>query len=251
MKSAFPRAPVPRFLAALCVLTLVGCDSKSRGEASSAARTDSDTASEPNIEIAPTPEPEEPPKPPAVADLERFTSAIEGDGALVALIETDFGRIDCKLHEKVAPRAVANFVGLALGMKAWRDPETESVVESKPFYDGVAFHYVVPGHFVQAGDRTGTGRGGPGYFFEDEIVEGLRHDAAGVLSMANTGPDTNGSQFFITEKPLPHLDGRHTIFGRCKSVEVVKAIARVPSGPQNRPETPPRIQNIEIVRMRW
>ncbi len=238
------------FAAFFMVVTISACDSKSRVVDPSPPASTASTATQTGAQSEPEAVPE-PNLAPEVEDLRRFTEDIEGKGDLVALIDTDRGRIDCRLLEETAPKAVANFVGLARGLKSWRDPETDELVESRPFYEGVAFHYVVPGHFIQAGDRTGTGKGGPGYAFEDEIHLEVRHDVAGTLSMANTGPDTNGSQFFITERPAPHLDGRHTIFGRCRSLEVIKAIARVPTGPRDRPESPPRIRTIEFVRMAW
>lgn len=237
-------------LGALVLLGSSSCDSKTRVQDSSAAQLDDRNVGEDSSTPDGPPEPPEDPASPEVADLERFTRDLEGDGKLVTVIETSLGHIECELFEERAPRAVANFVGLSRGLKSWRDPDTGEIVEGRSFYEGVAFHYVVPGHFVQAGDRTGTGRGGPGYTFDDEIDSALSHDRAGTLSMANVGPDTNGSQFFITERPSVHLDGRHTIFGRCSDLDVVEAIGRSPTDLADQPESPPRIRSIRFSRAR-
>ncbi|RMH42838.1 MAG: peptidylprolyl isomerase [Deltaproteobacteria bacterium] len=164
-------------------------------------------------------------RPPTAADLADYVKDLEGDGPLTATFETSMGAIHCELFEKQTPMTVANFVGLARGLKAWKHPGTGKI-ERRPFYDGLVFHRVIPNFMIQGGDPLGIGRGGPGYQFADEFVDSLRHDRPGRLSMANAGPGTNGSQFFITEVPTPHLDGRHTIFGQCDDIDVVKRIAR-------------------------
>ncbi|MBO6575062.1 MAG: peptidylprolyl isomerase [Rhodothermales bacterium] len=137
---------------------------------------------------------------------------IPGDGDLFVRFNTSAGTITARLFEQEAPRTVANFVGLATGTAEWREPQTGDTVQ-RPFYDGLVFHRVIPEFMIQFGCPLGTGTGGPGYRFKDEFAAGLRHDKPGMLSMANAGPHTNGSQFFITEVPTPWLDGKHAIFG--------------------------------------
>ena len=173
--------------------------------------------------------------PPKEADLASAVRGIKGKGALLATLTTSVGTIQCQLYEKLAPMTVANFVGLARGKRAWKDPETGKVRTGARFYDGTIFHRVIPGFMIQGGDRLGRGTGGPGYRFADEFHPELRHDQPGILSMANSGKATNGSQFFITEVPTPHLDDRHTVFGRCTDIEVVKKLARVPTAQRSKP----------------
>jgi peptidyl-prolyl cis-trans isomerase A (cyclophilin A) len=149
------------------------------------------------------------------------------NGPLQAVIDTSKGKFTCELFDKQTPITVANFIGLATGKRAWLDPKTSKWVQKKPFYDGLIFHRVIPGFMIQGGDPLGTGVGNPGYRFQDEIVPELKFDKAGLLAMANAGPATNGSQFFITEGTPEHLTGRHTIFGSCQPTELVGEIARV------------------------
>jgi len=165
-----------------------------------------------------------------------------------AVIETTMGNLRCKLFPKEAPKTVANFIGLADGTKDWTDPATGQKKHGVPLYSGTIFHRVIPNFMIQGGDPLGTGVGDPGYKFEDEIVPSLTFDRPGRLAMANAGPGTNGSQFFITEVATPWLNGHHTIFGQCDeaSVELVKKIARVPKGAGDRPTTPVRINKIVI-----
>src|SRR5690606_6058056 len=158
--------------------------------------------------------------------------------AVYAQFETTLGNFTIELFETQAPKTVANFVGLAEGTKEWSDPKTGEK-HTKPFYDGIIFHRVIDGFMIQGGDPLGQGHGGPGYQFEDEFHAELRHDRAGILSMANAGPHTNGSQFFITLGPTPHLDRRHTVFGAVtEGLDVVEKIGHVPTGPNDRPKTP-------------
>jgi len=191
----------------------------------------------------------------------------------VAILHTTAGDMKCQLLPDKAPITVKNFIGLATGKKDWTDPATNKVVHGRPLYDGVIFHRVIPEFMIQAGDPLGTGYGGPGFKFQDELRADLKFDQPGRLAMANSGPNTNGSQFFITEAPLPGLDPcfdpggcvrgsrvmrqntGYTIFGQCDSntVELVKKIARstcgggMPCDPQNsHPANPVKITHIEI-----
>ena len=149
-----------------------------------------------------------------------------------ATFKTSEGTIVCKLFEKEAPETVANFIGLAEGTKEW----TSRSKKGPKLYDGTVFHRVIPNFMIQGGDPLGTGRGGPGYKFDDEFSPDLWHNKPGILSMANAGPNTNGSQFFITTVPTPHLDNRHSVFGEVvQGQDVVVAIGSVPRGPNDRP----------------
>jgi peptidyl-prolyl cis-trans isomerase A (cyclophilin A) len=194
---------------------------------------------------AATPTPPTPPppgggdvRPPVAADLAEYTKALPGKGTkLLAKIETSKGVINCELFPDKAPMTVANFVGLATGKKPWKNPTTGAVETGKPFFNDLVFHRVIPDFMIQGGDPMGSGMGGPGYQFGDEFVPELKMEPA-VLAMANSGPATNGSQFFITEGAPSHLNGKHTIFGKCKELEIVKAIARVPQNAENKPDTP-------------
>lgn len=159
------------------------------------------------------------------------------------------GRITCKLFSKEAPETVANFVGLAEGKKDWTDPVSHKKMHNKPLYDGTQFHRVIPEFMIQGGDPTATGMGDPGYMFQDEFDPNLNFDVPGRLAMANSGPNTNGSQFFITEVPTEHLNQKHTIFGQCddSSILVVKTIARVERDGNDKPVEPVILKKITIV----
>jgi peptidyl-prolyl cis-trans isomerase A (cyclophilin A) len=144
---------------------------------------------------------------------------------LTATFQTSLGEIVVKLLPEKAPKTVANFVGLAEGTKEWKDPKSGQSMK-KPLYDGTVFHRVILDFMIQGGDPLGTGTGGPGYRFEDEIGPDNRFDKPGLLAMANAGPNTNGSQFFITEVPTPHLNRGHTIFGEVvKGLELIRKIS--------------------------
>ncbi|MBA2301973.1 MAG: peptidylprolyl isomerase [Acidobacteria bacterium] len=166
-----------------------------------------------------------------------------------ALFETSEGPFTIRLFEKEAPKTVANFVGLAEGTKEWKDPSTGQK-GTGPYYNGVVFHRVITGFMIQGGDRLGTGTGGPGYNFGDEFHPSLRHSRAGILSMANAGPNTNGSQFFVTLGPTPHLDNRHSVFGEVvEGMDVVQRIGSVPTARGDRPVKPVVINQVTINRV--
>jgi peptidyl-prolyl cis-trans isomerase A (cyclophilin A) len=174
---------------------------------------------------------------------------VEPTGPTVVL-DTTMGRMTCRLFDKQAPLTVANFIGLAEGTKPWTDPVTKKKMKAKPFYDGTTFHRVIPEFMIQGGDPTGTGTGDPGYMFADEFDPNLNFDVPGRMAMANSGPGTNGSQFFITEVPTTHLDQKHTIFGQCDqpSISVVSAIARVQRDAEDKPIQPVVLTRVTIVR---
>jgi peptidyl-prolyl cis-trans isomerase A (cyclophilin A) len=166
------------------------------------------------------------------------------------VMDTSMGRITCQFYERQAPKAVANFIALAEGTKDWTDPATKKVVHNKRYYDGTTFHRVIPEFMIQGGDPTGTGMGDPGYTFEDEIDPNLNFDQPGKLAMANSGPNTNGSQFFVTEQAYDALNQHYTLFGQCDepSVLVVKTIARVKRDGGDKPLTPVVLKQVTIVR---
>ncbi|MFZ9888898.1 MAG: peptidylprolyl isomerase [Myxococcota bacterium] len=168
--------------------------------------------------------------------------------ALYATFQTSLGDIVVELYPDKAPKSVANFVGLAEGTKAWTDPKTGKPT-NRPLYSGTIFHRVIPDFMIQGGDPLGNGTGGPGYRFEDEFHPALRHDRPGRLSMANSGRNTNGSQFFLTERPTPHLDNRHSIFGQVtEGLELIGKIARVEKGSGDRPVTDVVLKSVLIGR---
>jgi peptidyl-prolyl cis-trans isomerase A (cyclophilin A) len=176
-------------------------------------------------------------------------SAKYGPGTY-AQFATTKGNFIVRFFDQDAPKTVANFVGLATGKTAWKDPRTKALVH-RPYYSNVLFHRVIPGFMIQGGDPTGTGMGGPGYEFADEISPKHHHDRAGIMSMANHGPNTNGSQFFITVAPYPSLDGHYSIFGEVvEGLDTVIAISKVPRsmvGPdKDRPITPVVIKTVRI-----
>jgi peptidyl-prolyl cis-trans isomerase A (cyclophilin A) len=155
---------------------------------------------------------------------------------LYATLETSEGTLVVKLFSKDAPVTVANFVGLSTGEQDWTDPRTQEVKKDTPLYQGVLFHRVIPDFMIQGGDPLGVGSGSPGYTFEDEFKSGRTFDKKGLLAMANRGPETNGSQFFITTSTPQHLNNRHTIFGEVvKGYDVVERISMVPKGERDRP----------------
>ena len=165
-----------------------------------------------------------------------------------AQFATSEGNFTVRLFDQEAPKTVENFVGLAEGTKQWTDPRSSQKV-TKPYYDGVIFHRVIDGFMIQSGDPLGQGIGGPGFNFNDEFHPKLRHSKAGILSMANRGPNTNGGQFFITLGPTPHLDDRHSVFGEVtEGMDVVRKIGSTQTGTQDRPLKPIVIQTVKIER---
>ncbi len=162
-----------------------------------------------------------------------------------ATFETNLGSFKIKLFAAQCPMTVGNFVGLATGKTPWDSPDGEKV--EKPLYDGTVFHRVIKDFMIQGGDPLGNGTGGPGYRFADEIVSDLKHDKPGILSMANAGPNTNGSQFFITEIPTPWLDGKHTVFGEViDGMDIVLKIAATEVDGRDRPITAVTVQKVSI-----
>ena len=179
----------------------------------------------------------------------RVIVAHETAEAVHAVLYTGFGEIEIALETRRAPRTAQNFIDLAEGAVPWTHPGTGVEQRGVRYYDGLTIHRVVPGFVIQGGDPLGDGRGGPGYRFDDELHRDLRHDRAGMVSMANSGADRNGSQFFITLGAHPRLDGAQSVFGRVvRGLEVVEAIAAVETDALGRPRVPVVIQSVEILR---
>jgi len=181
------------------------------------------------------------------------TEYVPGDGELRATFQTNYGDFSVRLFEDLAPNTVSSFVGLATGQGEWVDPVTGAPGEGR-YYDGVIFHRVIRGFVIQGGDRTGTGRGNPGYTFDDECSDEAQHTHKGILSMANAGVrggrGTNGSQFFVTLGPTPHLDGKHTVFGEVvEGMEVIDEIGATQTAAGDRPIKEVRIDTIDVSRV--
>ncbi len=175
--------------------------------------------------------------------------AKKSGGKVYAHFTTNLGKFTVELFEKDAPKTVANFVGLAEGTKEWTDPKTGAKVK-KPFYNGLIFHRVIADFMIQGGDPLGTGTGDPGYKFADEFGSGRKMDKAGVLAMANSGPNSNGSQFFITLKETNYLNGKHTVFGEVtEGMDTIRKIGETKtSKPGDRPVVPVVMQSVTIER---
>jgi len=222
-----------RVMSALAVLAAVGCsDIPSADEQETATATEETARMDTRDET--------------LISAERMES-LHGAGTY-GVFATSAGTIVCRLFPDKTPVTCANFIGLAEGTKEWTDPKTGDKVK-RPFYDGLIFHRVIPNFMIQGGCPLGNGRGGPGYKFKDEFDPSLQFDRPGLLAMANSGPGTNGSQFFITEVPTPWLNNKHTIFGEVvQGMDVVREIVRVKTGPGNRPINPVYIDKVEIVR---
>ena len=184
-------------------------------------------------------------------DAPQATAAamIRPNGPTVVM-DTSMGRITCQFYQQQAPKAVANFIGLAEGTIDWTDPATKKKQHHKPFYDNTTFHRVIPEFMIQGGDPTGTGMGDPGFSFNDEFDPNLNFDTPGKLAMANSGPNTNGSQFFVTEQAVDSLNQHYSLFGQCddSGVEVVKSIARVQRDANDKPLAPVLLKKVTIVR---
>jgi len=173
---------------------------------------------------------------------------LETARSVEAVFETSLGTIRARLFVDKAPNTVTNFVQLAEGTTSWKNPAT-GAMENRPFYDGLPFHRVIPGFMIQGGCPKGDGTGGPGYDFADEFHPSLRHGRAGVLSMANAGPHTNGSQFFITCDATPHLDNKHSVFGEViEGLDIVQKIANTPRDRNDRPRKPVMLDSVKIIR---
>jgi peptidyl-prolyl cis-trans isomerase A (cyclophilin A) len=177
--------------------------------------------------------------------LDDATKGLPAGKQLIATIETNMGNLECKLFDDKAPITVANFVGLVRGLRPWKTPEGSW--EKKPAYDGTVFHRIIKGFMIQGGDAKKNGTGEAGYVIPDEIWEDANHDRAGLLCMANRGPNTNSAQFFITDDAANHLDNSYTIFGECGPVETVHKIAEL-EVVGDRPRTPPDIKKITVAR---
>jgi peptidyl-prolyl cis-trans isomerase A (cyclophilin A) len=174
---------------------------------------------------------------------------VPGKGQLYARFHTSLGNIVVRLEEQKAPKTVKNFVGLATGTQEWTDPRTNETKTGVPYYDGTIFHRVISDFMIQGGDPLGKGIGGPGYKFEDEFHPELKHTGPGILSMANAGPGTNGSQFFITEKATPWLDGKHSVFGTTVvGADLIGKITRVPKNASDKPNQDVVLKKLEIFR---
>lgn len=184
-------------------------------------------------------------RPPVAADLDVYTKDLKGKGKLMATLDTSLGTIHCELFGDKSPITVANFVGLARGLKPFTGNDGKKT--KKPFFDGLTFHRVIPTFMIQGGDPQGSGMGGPGYQFQNEQAAGEKM-TAGTLAMANAGRDTNGSQFFICEQDHEELDPNYTIFGRCKETDVVKKITGVPRNSSDKPDTDVVIKKVTITR---
>lgn len=179
---------------------------------------------------------------------EKSTTPAKGDkkmSEVYAVFDTSMGKFKAKLYADKAPETVKNFVDLAEG----KSEKVDAKYKGKKFFDGTKFHRVIPKFMIQGGDPLGNGTGGPGYTFKDEFAPGLKHDKVGLLSMANRGPNTNGSQFFVTVEKTPWLDGRHAIFGEVvEGYDIVEKISTTPRDASDKPKTDVAIKSITIER---
>ena len=175
--------------------------------------------------------------------------SVEGTGQLYARFVTSMGNLVARLEEEKAPKTVRNFVGLATGTQEWVHPRSNEASAGKPLFSGTVFHRVIPDFMIQGGCPLGQGTGSPGYRFADEFHATLSHDGPGVLSMANSGPGSNGSQFFITEKETAWLDRKRSVFGKVVTgIALVSKITHVDRGPNDKPKTTITLERVEIFR---
>ncbi|MCY1016657.1 peptidylprolyl isomerase [Pyxidicoccus sp. MSG2] len=230
----------------LLCLSLAACKDSDKKESSSTPPPASQTRpAQPAQAPAATPPAATPPAEAAASG--EWTKKVQAGQEVYATLTTNQGAIVVRLFSKDAPKTVANFVGLATGEKPWTDPNSGQRVTDRPLYQGVIFHRVIPGFMIQGGDPTGTGRGDPGYRFEDEFQSGRTFNKPGLLAMANAGPGTNGSQFFITTSTPDYLNNRHTIFGEVvQGYDVVAKISNVQRDSRDRPQTPVVIEKISM-----
>ncbi len=248
-----------RYLPLVCVASLAFACREDPPEPTPEERPVIERAPEPPQTAAPKPAEPKPAEPtpapagnPASGDplngqftLEEATKDLPGKGGLVAEIATGLGKLECKLYDDKAPITVANFVGLARGLRPFKNPDGQWV--KKAAYDGTTFHRVIKGFMVQGGDPMGTGGGEPGYVIKDEVWQGATHDRRGLLCMANRGPNTNGMQFFITDAAAPHLDHSYTIFGECGPDAVIEKLASV-EVVRDKSVNPTKIEKVTIKR---
>jgi cyclophilin family peptidyl-prolyl cis-trans isomerase len=255
-------------LIALLVVAAGGCEHKSQRDDNTAGTNPpagSGLAKSAGGDLKPEPinrEPE-PPKalpapaqdlrPPVPEDLAEYTKDLPGSGAkLLATVETSLGTLHCELYGDKAPMGVANFIGLATGKKTWMDPNSGQLQQGKPYFDGTQCHRVIAGFMMQCGDPTASGMGGPGYKFGNEVGNDLKMDP-GTLAYANADDPsvgrtgTNGSQFFVMEGSKPQLEGKYTIFGKCKELDVVKKVTHTPVDGE-KPTTPVVLQKVTITK---
>ncbi|MFP2928955.1 peptidylprolyl isomerase [Pyxidicoccus sp. 3LG] len=234
----------------LLCLSLAACSKDSEKKEPAASGTPTTTPVKPAPPAAtPPPAPPAATPPPATeaAASGEWTKKVQAGQDVYATLNTNQGAIVVRLFSKDAPKTVANFVGLATTEKPWTDPNSSKRITDRPLYQGVVFHRVIPGFMIQGGDPTGTGRGDPGYRFEDEFQSGRTFDKPGLLAMANAGPGTNGSQFFITTSTPDYLNNRHTIFGEVvQGYDVVEKISNVPRDRADRPLQPVVIEKISL-----
>jgi len=247
-----------RFAAVLLALAVAatGCDNRSKpkdtGSPTPGNGEPTQTAAPLPAQPRPDPTPASDVRPPTKEDLAEYTKDLTGSGTkLLAKIETSMGTFNCELFGDKAPATVANFVGLATGKKPWMNPKLGRVERGAPYFNGITFHRVIPGFMIQGGDPTGSGMGGPGYNFDDEIWDGQKIES-GVLAMANAGVrgghGTNGSQFFIMRGRREDLDRKHTVFGACREIDLIDKIAGVERDGDDKPNTPVTIKSVTVTK---